>query len=110
MQDLINQRTELIKQLNTAVNFYQNTGHQLAKSEMEYRIASRQEILRLHVSDGVAWTSCESLAKGDDKVAKLRFTRDIRKSDYECGYEKILQIKTEIRILEGQIEAERNGK
>ncbi len=110
MQDLINQRTELIKQLNTAVNFYQNTGHQLAKAEMDYRIANRQEILRLHVQDGVAWTSCESLSKGDENVAKLRLTRDIRKSDYECGYEKILQIKTEIRILEGQIEAERNGK
>lgn len=110
MQDLINQRDDARRQLNTAVNFYQNTGHQLAKAEMEYRIALRQEVLRLHVQDGVAWTSCDGLAKGEETVAKLRFTRDIRKSDYDCGYEKILQIKTEIRIIEGQIEAERNGK
>jgi hypothetical protein len=76
---------------------------------MAYRIAYRKEVFRLHVEDGVAWTACDSLAKGDASVAKLRMERDIRKSDYESCYEKILQLKIELRILENEITAERQG-
>jgi hypothetical protein len=81
----------------------------LSEAEMYYRIAYRKEVFRLHEVDSVAWTACSDLAKGSEEVAKLRFERDIRKSDYESCYEKILQLKTELRILENEINAERQG-
>lgn len=109
MQDLIIELKQSRKQLNDCLTFYKQNGRQLADAEKKYRIAMRKEFLRLHIEDKVAWTACGELARGEEGVAELRFTRDIRKSDYECCYEKILQLKTEIRILENEIAAERKG-
>lgn len=109
MQDLINEMSSIRKQLNECLIFYKNCGRKLAEAEMKYKVALRKEILKLHVEDKVAWTACSELARGEEEVARLRLERDIRKSDYECTYEKILQLKTEIRILEGEINAERQG-
>jgi hypothetical protein len=109
MQDLVNEMSTLRKQLNECLVFYKNTGRLLAESERDYRVALRKEFLRLHIQDGVAWTACGELARGEDNVAELRLKRDIRKSDYEVTYEKILQLKTEIRILENEINSERQG-
>lgn len=108
-QDLMEAMSATRKQLNECLIFYKNNGRKLAEAEMKYRIAYRKEIFRLHEVDGVAWTACADLAKGDEEVAKLRFERDVRKSDYESCYERILQLKTEIRILENEINAERQG-
>lgn len=108
-QDLQIAMSETRRQLNECLIFYKNNGRKLAEAEMKYRIAYRKEIFRLHEVDGVAWTTCPELARGDEEVAKLRFERDIRKSDYECCYEKILQLKVELRILENEINAERQG-
>jgi hypothetical protein len=82
---------------------------QWSEAEMKYRIAYRKEVFRLHHEDSVAWTACGEMARGDEGVAKLRFERDMRKSDYESCYEKILQLKTELRIIENEITAERQG-
>lgn len=109
MQDLIIEMSAARKQLNECLIFYKNTGRKLADSEMKYRISLRKEFLRLHLEENVAWTACSELAKGEDNVAKLRWERDIRKSDYDVTFEKILQLKTEIRIIENEIEAERKG-
>lgn len=109
MQDLIIEMKQARTQLNDCLTFYKQNGRLLAESEKKYRIALRKEFLRLHLEDKVAWTACGELARGEETVAELRFTRDIRKSDYECCYEKILQLKTEIRILENEIGAERKG-
>ena len=97
------------KQLNECLLFYKNCGRQLADAEKKYKIAMRKEFLRLHMVDKVAWTACSELCKGDEVVAELRFTRDIRKSDYECCFEKILQLKIELRITENEMMNERKG-
>lgn len=109
MQDLQAAMSETRRQLNECLIFYKNNGHQLAEAERKYRIAYRKEIFRLHETDGVAWTACPELARGDEEVAKLRYERDIRKSDYECCLEKILQLKIELRIIENEMSAERRG-
>lgn len=109
MQDLQLAMSETRKQLNECLIFYKNNGRKLAEAEQKYRIAYRKEVFRLHLMDSVAWTACSDLAKGDEEVAKLRMERDIRKSDYESCYEKILQLKVELRILENEMDAERRG-
>ena len=48
-----------------------------AAKERAYRVALAQEITRLK-ADGVAWTVCGDLARGDTgKVADLRYARDV---------------------------------
>jgi len=109
MQDLIIELSQTRKLINECLIFYKNVGRQLAEAEMKYRIALRKEFLRLKLENGVAWTACADLARGDETVAKLRFERDIRKSDYQVCLEKILVLKSELRILENEINAERKG-
>jgi hypothetical protein len=109
-QDLINALREQRKLLIDTVNAMKVTGRYLAQSTKDYKIALRKEILRLHVADGVAWTACYELALGEDNVAELRFKRDIRQSDYDVCIEKINACKLEIRLLEGEITAERRGE
>lgn len=109
MQDLMQAMSDTRKQLNECLIFYKNNGRKLADAEQKYRIAYRKEVFRLRMEDEVAWTACGDLAKGSEEVARLRFERDIRKSDYECCYEKILQLKIELRIIENEINAERQG-
>lgn len=108
-QDLILALREQRKLLIDCVSAMKQTGRLLAQAEYDYRIAYRKEVFRLHEEDKTAWTSTTDLAKGDEGVAKKRFKRDCYKSDYECILEKILAIKTEIRLLENEIKEERAG-
>jgi hypothetical protein len=107
-QDLVLKLREARNKLIDTVDDMKSTGRYLATAERDYRIALRKEVLRLHIDDGVAWTSCDSLAKGEDNVAKLRFKRDVYKSDYETAQELIMQIKLEIRLLESEIRQDWN--
>lgn len=109
MQELHIERASIRKQLNECLLFYKNCGRNLAAAERDYKVANRKEFLRLHIEDKVAWTACGELSKGCQEVADLRFTRDIRKSDYDCTLEKILVLKTELRIVENDMNAERQG-
>jgi len=108
-QDLMRDMSTARKTLNECLIFYKNNGRALADAEYKYRIALRKEVFRLHVEDSVAWTACQDLARGDEAVAKLRLERDIRKSDYESCYEKILALKMEIKIIENEVNAERSA-
>jgi len=105
-QDIMQALKEARKQLMEAVNDMKASGRYLATAERDYKIALRKEIFRLHEEDGVAWTACYDLARGDDNVARLRFKRDVHKSDYETALERINAIKVEIRLLEKEAAAE----
>jgi hypothetical protein len=48
-----------------------------AVKDERYRVAVAKEIVRLHDADGVAWTVCQDLARGNPQVARLRRERDI---------------------------------
>ena len=110
MQDISILMQEARTSLIQCVNDYKTLGRYLATAERDYKISLRKEILRLHIEDKVAWTSCDVLAHGEDKVAKLRWKRDCYRSDYASCYESILVTKTELRILEGEAMAIRQGQ
>lgn len=55
----------------------------LAGAEREYRKALAVEIVKLH-ADGVAWTVCQDLARGAEKVADLRYERDVARGVFEA--------------------------
>lgn len=47
-----------------------------AATERSYRIALANRIIQAH-DDGIAWTACGDIARGDKTVAQLRYERDI---------------------------------
>lgn len=104
-QSLRQQRILLID----CVQAMKDTGRKLAQAEYKYKVSLRQEILRLHIEDSVAWTSCYTLAQGEEMVSKLRLDRDIKKSDYDVCREKINACKLEIRLLEEEIKRDWQG-
>jgi hypothetical protein len=109
MQDLLIARDLTVKKLNECIVFYKNCGRNFGEARREYTAAWRLEVFKLHEINKVAWSACAELAKGNEEVAKLRLTKDIRKSDYDVTYEKILALKTEIRLIEGDMAAIRQG-
>lgn len=50
----------------------------LASRERAYRLLLANKITRLH-TEGVAWTTCETIAKGDPEVAQARYDRDVQR-------------------------------
>lgn len=108
-QDLVLALREQRTLLVDTVSAMKVTGRMLAEATKKYKIALRKEILRLHIEDHVAWTACYELALGEETVAELRFIRDIKQSDYDVCIEKINQVKMEMRILDKEIEQDRQG-
>jgi hypothetical protein len=56
-----------------------DASRKLADAERLYRLELTTRILYLHANDGVAWTACEAIARGEPNVAGLRHARDIAK-------------------------------
>lgn len=56
----------------------------LAEKERAYRVELSKRITTLH-GDGIAWTACADLARGDEKVARLRMERDIAEGVKEAA-------------------------
>jgi hypothetical protein len=52
---------------------------ELAEAERAYRELLTKRIFHLHTNEGVAWTACETMARGETDVAELREARDIAK-------------------------------
>ena len=71
-------------------------------TENLYRIALRKEILKLKL-EGQPATLINDLAKGEEKVSKLRLERDIAKDSYYVCLNAIDVLKTEIEVLRSQV-------
>jgi hypothetical protein len=55
-----------------------------ARAERAYRMALATRILELH-ADGIAWTVTADIARGDKKVADLRYHRDVAEGVKEAA-------------------------
>ncbi|AZO96160.1 hypothetical protein [Halocella sp. SP3-1] len=111
------------KLLKRLIESLQKNNKVLAKAEHDYRLALSTEILRLHVegyhgdvngkkidTDSVAWTMCDNIARGIDKVAKLRLERDIAAGQKEATMQKIYEVKMHIGFLEDELKAIAKGE
>lgn len=47
-----------------------------ADAERKYRVALAKRIVTAH-AEGIAWTACQDIARGDEEVARLRYERDV---------------------------------
>lgn len=55
-----------------------------AEVESEYRKALAKAILHLHDDEGLAWSVCGDVARGDEAVAELKRLRDIAEGAKEA--------------------------
>lgn len=75
-----------------------------AEAERQYRLALTKRILHLHAQDGVAWTACGEMARGDERVADLRYTRDVAKGVLEAAQQQAFRYGADRRDLHRLIE------
>lgn len=74
----------------------------LADAERAYRMELATRITELHAA-GVAWTVCESLAKGDPEVAARRHERDIKRGLLEATQQQAYRYAADRRDLAAMI-------
>lgn len=109
MNDLWNELDFKRKELSQAVKDLRTLGSRAAEYKREYYKAYRSEVFSLHKDDKVAWTAAVTLAKGDTKrfdVAERLYNRNLAETLHEAKQEQIMCLKTEMRILEGQLQRE----
>lgn len=92
------------EQQRTVENLIRDNSKKLAEAERQYRLALTTKILYLHAQDGVAWTACDVIARGDKQVADLRYARDIAKGVLEAAVQQGFRYGADRRDLHRLIE------
>jgi len=118
MQDLYEQRNDLLKLLTECISYKKTNGRKLAEAEYEYKKARTLLMARMmvagyeienSVTKPIAATAVYNLAQGDPDVAKLKLARDLCQSDADVTQEKIYQLKLQINIIEEDLRNIRKG-
>lgn len=60
-----------------------NAAEEKARAERAYRRALAERILKAH-GEGIAWSVCGDIARGDEGVADLRYHRDVAEGVYDA--------------------------
>jgi hypothetical protein len=92
------------EQQRSIENLIRDCSKKLAEAERQYRLALTLQILHLHSQDGVAWTACDVMARGDRKVADLRYARDIAKGVLDAAQQQGYRYGADRRDLHRLIE------
>ena len=106
--DLFKKLNETISNLETALNALSKRGREYAESEKNYRIALSKSMLLAH-KNGVPATILTDICRGKEKIANLRFERDVKETLYKSSIEAINVYKLEINLLREQIDREWNN-
>ena len=64
--------------MKAAENNRRDASRDLAEKERAYRVALARKIVEVH-ANGTAWTVSQDIARGDERVADLRYARDVAK-------------------------------
>lgn len=70
-----------------AENARRDAAETAARAELAYRKALAVKIVELH-AEGVAWTVAQDVARGDEKVATLRYERDVAKGVLDAAEQR----------------------
>ena len=106
--DLMNELNQKLKELNVSIKKLRETGTDYAEKEKDYKIALREEALKLRAEKGMPVTLIQQVVYGVPEVAKKRFDRDVAEAVYKANLEAINSIKLQIRIIENQLNREFN--
>lgn len=103
--DLVNELFNKTKMLTPAIKRLAEEGRQLAVKERDYKIALRQNALKLRESE-MAIGMIDKTVYGIPEVANLRFERDVADTLYKVALEYLNTLKLEIRVLQSQLDKE----
>lgn len=67
-------------------------------AERAYRVELAKKMTQLH-GTGVAWTACRDLALGDERVAELRYERDMQRGVREACEQAAYRLGADRRAL-----------
>ena len=108
MQELVYNLDATLQSLKKSISGRYSIAKERAKAEYEYRTALGRE-MALAKADGMAATALYDYCRGIEYVANLRCKRDTLASQEDYLTELIYYYRAELRVLEGQIKAERQG-
>ena len=103
--DLYNELQAKLDQLSVSLKKLRQTGSEYAKTERDYKILLRQEVLKLR-NEGEAIGVIQLTCYGIPSVAEARFKRDVAEAIYKANQEAINTLKLEIRLIESQLQRE----
>lgn len=103
--DLYNQLAQLIAQLNASIKQLRISGADYAESDMKYKMALREELLKLE-AEGRPVTNLLYIARGEKKVAQAKYKQISSEAIYKANLEAIQAIKLQIKIIQAQIDKE----
>lgn len=104
--DLFNELQIKQKELETSVKSLRKTGTEFAEAERAYKIALREEALKLRAEKEMPVTLIQQVVYGVPEVANKRFLRDVAETIYNANQEAINSIKLQIRVIESQLQRE----
>lgn len=104
-QDLFEERDRIRRRLETSLKRAYDNGIEMAEKTMLYRIALREEVLRLRTG-GMAISIVEKIAKGAETVAKAEFDMIVAEVKYKASNENIMAQKKLYESIEADIKRE----
>lgn len=105
MQDLIQSKNSLVRQLTASVKEIRKSGTEFANAERDYKIALRTECLKLR-DEGMPVTLIEKTVGGIQAVADAKVRMRIAEAVYKANMEAVNSIKLQLRLVEGQMSRE----
>ncbi len=103
--DLYQEITRLMAELDAAIGKMRKNGVAKAEAERDYKIALRQEALKLKEA-GMSATLINSVIYGVPCVAEKRFQRDVAEVNYDVNKEFINVCKLDLKTLNAQLSRE----
>jgi len=108
MQELVYNLDTTLRSLKKAISGRYSVAKERAKAEYEYRTALGREMAYAKAG-GMAATALYDYCRGIEYIADLRCKRDTLASQEDYLTELIFYYRSELRVLEGQLKAERQG-
>lgn len=108
MQELVHDIDATLQSLKKSISGRYSVAKERANAEYEYRTALGRE-MAMAKAEGMAATALYDFCRGIDYIANLRCKRDTLASQEDYLTELIFYYRAELRVLEGQLKAERQG-
>lgn len=101
----IQELNDLAEELRAQIRKLAEQGKAQAEAERAYKIALRQEALKLRAGE-MPVTLIDKVVFGIPEVADKRLARDIAEANYKTTQETINGIKLVLRLIENQVQRE----
>ena len=101
--DLQEDIEKLSNELTASIKVLRKNGNELAKAERDYKIALRQEALKLREEKNMPVTLIAQIIYGVPEVAEMRFKRDVAETMYNTNQEHINVTKLKLSLFKSHL-------